>query len=129
MRKLSGFCLSGLAMAAACAGWAADEPVAAPVGAKIPMHLRVAQLVRADAGAFLPPPAEPVEEEPVTARTAETLELERMTVLGKKIVIPPAIREAPLEKFFRTGTLWATKDGRLKLWMKGDQGLMFTFAW
>lgn len=99
-----------------------------PAVVRTRMHDQVAALMRSEVGVFTPP-VELKEPEPVVPPADDTLQLEPMTVLGKKIVIPPPVHETPAQEFFRTGVIWSTKDGRMKLWMKGDKGIMFTFAW
>lgn len=65
---------------------------------------------------------------PATA-PGEVLDLPRMVVREKQPpkLPPPPPKEQKLEQFFRTGTIWESRPGGVKLWMKGDKGLMLTF--
>ncbi len=63
-----------------------------------------------------------------TEMPADVLQLKPVIVHGTPpALIPPAIRETPAAKFFRTGTIWQGK--RSKFWLTGDKGLMFTIFW
>lgn len=57
----------------------------------------------------------------------ETLTLPPMTVTAKKPPdLTPPPKENKLEEILRTGTIWQSKSGGVKLWLKGDKGLMLT---
>ncbi len=97
---------------------------------------KTTELLRAEAG--IPPATSPAVTEDQTKnrkpgpesaeRPADVLQLEPVIVHGKQpALIPPAVRETPAAKFFRTGTIWQGK--RFKFWIAGDKGLMLTFPW
>ncbi len=73
-------------------------------------------------------PARPIPSAPTIA-SEEVLHLPPMVVKEKKppqLPSPPP-KEPKLEEFFRTGTIWESRPGGVKLWIKGDKGLMLTF--
>ena len=59
----------------------------------------------------------------------EVLDLPTLVVKEKEPpkLPPPPPREQTVEKLLRTGTIWESRPGGVKLWMKGDKGLMLTF--
>lgn len=73
-------------------------------------------------------PAKPISNASDTA-SGEVLDLPLIMVKEKKPtpLPPPPPKELKLEEFFRTGTIWESHPGGVKLWMKGDKGLMLTF--
>jgi hypothetical protein len=61
------------------------------------------------------------------AEGGEVLDLPKMVVTEKKPPdLTPPPKEPKLQEFFRTGTIWEARPGGVKLWMKGDKGLMLT---
>ena len=91
-----------------------------------PVRDRVARLIREEAArqySFL----KPVEAPPTQEHSEASIELPAFIVREKRPpALPPRLKETELQQFFRTGTLFETRSG-LKLWMKGDKGLMLTF--
>ena len=94
-----------------------------------PVSRQLAALIRSEVSAAPPVPADGTASAPA-APGGETLQLEKMTVQGKRILEPPR-RETSLDKFTRTGHLWEFSDTkRLMIGPVGDKvGLMFNFDW
>ena len=66
--------------------------------------------------------------QPPARAAGEVLDLPKMTVKDKE---PPKLPSKPphepkLQEFFRTGTIWESHPGGIKLWVKGDKGIMLT---
>jgi len=72
-------------------------------------------------------PVKPTLSSPATT-SEEVLDLPDMVVREKKTpqLPSPPPKEPKLQEFFRTGTIWENRSGSVKLWIKGDKGLMLT---
>ena len=134
----------GLILTVACIGRAAENPVegretkveglpliSEPFVAKTKMHEQMARLVREDAGIFTAPSPAEAANEVVDVSLEKMLELEPMTVKGRKFAIPPPRHENLAQEFFRTGTVWEKVGPRFsrRLTLKGDEGVLFRLSW
>ena len=90
---------------------------------------QLTDLIRHEVAAAAPTVSDPPAQPPAESGS-DTLQLEKMTVKGQRIVEPP-LRESPLEKFTRTGHLWEFSDTkRVMIGPRGDKvGVMFSFDW
>ena len=108
------------------AGALLADPIVIEPKAAGHMRVELRQVVRAEAGAFIPPKV--VLDQPKDG-PGETLELDRLVVRGKYNPPPPPPFESGVDKFFRTGTFFETD--RTRLWTgPGPRGLgelKFTF--
>jgi len=62
--------------------------------------------------------------------TTDVVQLDPLTVQGLPERRIKPVAETRVEKFVRTGVLWQSRgpDPRVRLWMKGDRGLMISFG-
>jgi len=109
----------------------AAVPVTSPTkGAVVltPVESQLALLIRSDAEAIKGLMSPDPEESSPADLAGMTLQLEKMTVKGRRLLEPPVL-ESTLEKFTRTGHLWEfSPTKRLMLGPHGDKvGLMFSF--
>jgi hypothetical protein len=113
-------------MTCQCGGALALLAQTPPAPGPSPVHDQVARLIHEDATrqySFLKPVVAP----PTPEHSEQTLELPAFIVREKRPpALPPPLKETQLQEFFRTGTLFETRPG-IKLWMKGDKGIMLTF--
>ena len=94
-----------------------------------PVSRQLAALIRQEISAAAPVGSAGTGHES-TASGSDTLQLEKMTVNGKRL-LAPVLRETAVEKFTRTGHLWEfSRTKRLMIGPKGDKvGVMFSFDW
>jgi hypothetical protein len=92
-------------------------------------HSELARLLKEDAAAVRQ--REPAESDVLPKENTEgVVVLDRHVVGGERVpeFFPPP--EPAFEKFIRTGTIWQRvgKNGRVvRVWMKGDRGIMIDF--
>lgn len=99
-----------------------------------PVKIEAGRLIRQDIQARVQA-AEPIRQTKEQtmqstdrAPDEETLALPPMIVTTKRPPdLTPPPKEPKLQEFFRTGTILQNRSGSIRLWMKGDQGLMLTF--
>lgn len=116
-------CLLGLLPAPETAAEILPEPATRTVKSEaarlIQQDFRDREAARRARPAFVPEPR----------GSGEVLQLPTFVVREKPPpqLPPPPLKETKLGEFFRTGTILQNRSGSIRLWMKGDQGLMLTF--
>ena len=106
----------------------AQPPAPMPPPASSSVKTEILRLIRQDAAAReLDRPSK--KEKPSEPADDEALWLEPFIVRAKRLLplAPHPPRETPLHEILRTGTLFESKSNRVRIWAKGDEGLMLTF--
>ena len=107
---------------------AAEQGLAEAIVTRPPLKQEINRLLIADAvKAALAWPALPA----ATADSEEgVIQLVPLTVKGLPDRKIKPVSETRVEKFVRTGVLWQSSgpNPRVRLWMKGDRGLMISFG-
>jgi hypothetical protein len=113
-------------------GTKVESPAPPASKSKTRVQDQLNRLIREEAGIAGPVPAPEEGAAASNEEEKETLQLEPLTVEGKReLAWPPPLRENKVQEVMRTGTLWKKVGPRFtrRFWIKGDEGIGFSLSW